>query len=306
MLARWIEALSSAGPAGYFWFGLLYALSTPLLVPGILFMLAAGYLWGPVIGFAIVSPSSLAGASLSFVTGRSFLASAVERWINVDPRLRAVDTAIRRRGISVVILLRLSPFLPYNLLNYALALTSVRSRDYVLGSWIGMMPLGLLYVYVGSTLPEAELVFTGVARPGESSARLLYWGGLLATLTASVILVKEARRSLSELLADDSDRWIGDCKYEGMASAERTMSHEDIRKWVESRGGIPTVVKGTSGLLRIDFIEGAKSEGRSDSLREVSWDEWFRLFDENDLVFLHSPEEDSKFFKLVASNDDKK
>lgn len=84
-----------------------------------------------------------------------------------------------------------------------------------------------------------------------------------------------------------------------MASAERTQDHDTIRRWAEARGGIPTVVKGTGGLLRIDFIKGAKSGGREESLEEVSWDDWFRTFDESNVTFLYSPEEDSKFFKLV-------
>ncbi|QRK10923.1 DUF2188 domain-containing protein [Archangium violaceum] len=87
-----------------------------------------------------------------------------------------------------------------------------------------------------------------------------------------------------------------------MASATRTRDHEEIRHWVEERGGIPTIVKGTGGLLRIDFVRGAKSGGREDSLEEVDWDRWFELFDQNELSFLHSPEEDSKFFKLVSAS----
>jgi hypothetical protein len=87
-----------------------------------------------------------------------------------------------------------------------------------------------------------------------------------------------------------------------MASAKKTRDHDTIREWVESRGGIPTVVKGTEGLLRIDFVEGAESGGRESTLEETSWDEWFQIFDDNDLTFLHSPEDDSRFFKLVRSD----
>lgn len=84
-----------------------------------------------------------------------------------------------------------------------------------------------------------------------------------------------------------------------MASAEKTRDHDKIRQWAESRGGIPTVVKGTGGLLRIDFVEGAQSGGREASLEETSWDKWFAVFDESDLDFLYSPDEESRFFKLV-------
>ncbi|MBN1205257.1 MAG: DUF2188 domain-containing protein [Myxococcaceae bacterium] len=87
-----------------------------------------------------------------------------------------------------------------------------------------------------------------------------------------------------------------------MASALRTRDHEEIRRWAKERGGIPTIVKGTEGLLRIDFIRGAKSGGREASLEETSWEDWFRIFDERELSFLHSPEKESKFFKLVSAS----
>ena len=85
-----------------------------------------------------------------------------------------------------------------------------------------------------------------------------------------------------------------------MASATQTRDHDEIRRWAEERGGIPTIVDGTRGLLRIDFVKGTKSGGRNLRLDEVSWDDWFRIFDDNDLVFLHQPEGESKFFKLVS------
>jgi hypothetical protein len=71
-------------------------------------------------------------------------------------------------------------------------------------------------------------------------------------------------------------------------SASRTTDHNFIRKWVEDRGGWPACVKGTGGksdpgMIRIDF---PGFEGR-DSLERISWDEWFKQFDENDLAFLH-------------------
>lgn len=88
-----------------------------------------------------------------------------------------------------------------------------------------------------------------------------------------------------------------------MASAIRTRNHDEIRQWVEQRGGIPTVVKGTGGLLRIDFIQGPQSGGREASLEETEWERWFEIFDDNDLAFLCSPDPESRFFKLVRSQD---
>ena len=90
-----------------------------------------------------------------------------------------------------------------------------------------------------------------------------------------------------------------------MAShSKTTTNHDEIRKWVEAHDGRPVTVKGTGdkdepGVLRIDFPGGAGN----DRLEEISWDEWFKKFDENKLAFLYQEKKadgsDSTFFKLV-------
>ena len=88
-----------------------------------------------------------------------------------------------------------------------------------------------------------------------------------------------------------------------MAESKTTTNHDEIRSWVEGRGGRPAAVRDTgngddAGILRIDF--GDQDEG----LEEISWDEFFQTFDENDLEFLHqNATEDgsqSRFDKFVT------
>jgi hypothetical protein len=87
------------------------------------------------------------------------------------------------------------------------------------------------------------------------------------------------------------------------SQTKTTTDHEEIRRWVEEHGGTPAIVRGTRGgdsaVLRIDFPGGTGE----DELEHVSWDEWFRMFDQNQLAFLYQERkadgEDSTFFKLV-------
>ena len=92
-----------------------------------------------------------------------------------------------------------------------------------------------------------------------------------------------------------------------MSSATRTIDHDEIRAWVEARGGRPARVassgrKEGGGILRIDFDN--PGGGRDERLEEIGWDEWFRIFDENGLAFLHQDETSggaqSRFNKLVG------
>jgi hypothetical protein len=84
---------------------------------------------------------------------------------------------------------------------------------------------------------------------------------------------------------------------------KQTTDHDEIRTWVEERGGKPARVEGTGddgdpGVLRIDFA------GDDDALEEIPWDAWLRAFEENDLAFVYHEEtadgEPSRFTKLVS------
>ena len=79
-----------------------------------------------------------------------------------------VDAAVAREGWKIVLLTRLSPAFPFNLLNYAFGLTRVALRDYVLASWIGMMPGTVMYVYLGSVAGDLATLGAGAQR--ESAA----------------------------------------------------------------------------------------------------------------------------------------
>jgi hypothetical protein len=91
-----------------------------------------------------------------------------------------------------------------------------------------------------------------------------------------------------------------------MAQAIRTIDHQEIREWAEARGGRPAVVEGTydefgSGILRVDFGDG------DESLESLTWEEFFRIFDENDLAFIYREEpdgEESYFCRFVARSEE--
>ena len=87
-----------------------------------------------------------------------------------------------------------------------------------------------------------------------------------------------------------------------MSSATTTTDHDDIRLWVEKRNGYPAVVadtrgKGGGGVLQIDFEDPQNDDER---LERIGWDEFFRIFDRNDLAFLKDDEGSGRFNKFVA------
>ncbi|HET7757420.1 MAG TPA: TVP38/TMEM64 family protein [Steroidobacteraceae bacterium] len=178
----------------------LYVLATVCLVPGLILTLAGGALFGVARGVLLVSASSVLGATAAFLLGRSLAREWISRRIAAWPKFRALDRALAQRGFWIVLLTRLSPLFPFNLLNYAYGVSAVRLRDYLLGSWIGMAPATVLYVYAGSAAASLARVFAGGARPGRATLVLLI-AGLAATAGVIVLATHLARRELERELA---------------------------------------------------------------------------------------------------------
>jgi uncharacterized membrane protein YdjX (TVP38/TMEM64 family) len=202
-VADWVlqlaGAIRGAGAVGVLIFIAIYAVSTVALLPGSLLTLVAGFAYGPFWGLAVASPASVIGATLAFGLGRTVLRGWVTRRLDGLPRARAIDRAVGRQGFKLVLLLRLSPLVPFNLLNYALSLTSVPAGRYVAASFVGMLPGTLLYVYLGSLATTAAGL--GTAASQQSSLRLAFYAaGFAATVLVVVVATRAARRALAEEL----------------------------------------------------------------------------------------------------------
>jgi uncharacterized membrane protein YdjX (TVP38/TMEM64 family) len=176
-----------------------YIVATVLVIPASILTLAAGFVFGLPLGVVLVSIGSVLGASAAFLVGRFFAREWVAKRIANWPRFRALDQATHHEGFVIVLLTRLSPLFPFNLINYGLALTSVRFRDYFLASWIGMLPVTILYVYIGSVAKDLTELTSGGAQGG-MAGRVLLFVGLAATVLLTIIITRKATRILSQRL----------------------------------------------------------------------------------------------------------
>lgn len=180
-------------------FILMYIVSTVLLLPGSLLTLGSGFLFGLGYGFAIVSFASVVGASCAFLIGRFFARDWVASRLASLPKFAALDAAIKERGALIVLLTRLSPIFPFNLLNYALGLTAVKFWTFVFVSWIGMMPGTVLYVYLGSIASDLTSLLAGDVGESPVGNWPLYVG-LVATLVLTIVISRIATNALSDKL----------------------------------------------------------------------------------------------------------
>ncbi len=196
-LPAFIEWVRGLGPLGPIAFILGYVVATVAFIPGSLLTLAAGAIFGIPLGTAIVFVGATLGASAAFGLSRTVARRAIERRIEGNARFAAIDRAVARDGRRIVFLLRLSPAFPFNLMNYALGLTQVRFRDYLVAS-LGMLPGTLLYVYTGKIAGEVAVAAGGAAPPKGVGYYAVLGLGLLATLAVTVLVTRTAKRALAE------------------------------------------------------------------------------------------------------------
>ena len=188
-----LDAIARLGPWGPVLFVLIYVVGTVLFLPGSALTLGAGAVFGVVWGSIYVSVASTLGATAAFLVGRYLARSWVAKKIEGNTSFAAIDRAVADEGWKIVGLTRLSPAFPFTLLNYAFGLTRVKLRDYIIASWIGMMPGTVMYVYLGS------LARVGAAGEKKSPAELALYGvGLVATLAVTVFITRIARRALAK------------------------------------------------------------------------------------------------------------
>jgi uncharacterized membrane protein YdjX (TVP38/TMEM64 family) len=202
MIVVWqsvLERIQGLGTTGIIAFVVMYNLATLFFIPGALLTLAGGILYGLFWGSIYVILAATLGATLAFLIGRYFARDWVCRRLRKYPQFRAIDAAVARQGARVVLLTRLSPIFPFNLLNYALGVTGISLKDYVLGS-AGMIPGTVMYVYIGAVLED----IAGIGSSPELGLRVqvIQWTfrglGLAATLAVTLLLTRIAKRALDD------------------------------------------------------------------------------------------------------------
>jgi uncharacterized membrane protein YdjX (TVP38/TMEM64 family) len=193
-----LNAISALGPAAPLAFIAIYIIACVLFIPGSILTIGAGVIFGVLWGSIYVSVASTAGATAAFLVGRYLAREAVARRIERNARFRSIDDAVAREGWKMVLLTRLSPVFPFNLLNYAYGLTRVRLAEYVVASWIGMMPATVMFVYIGALSGDLARAAAGTGGASANLRWALNVVGFAATVAIAVYATRIGTRALKE------------------------------------------------------------------------------------------------------------
>jgi uncharacterized membrane protein YdjX (TVP38/TMEM64 family) len=179
-------------------FMLLYAVAVVALVPASVLTMAGGAVFGLVRGVAFSFGGALLGSTVAFLLGRYVARRVIERKLATMPRFAAIDRAVSAQGRRIVFLLRLSPIVPFNFLNYALGVTRISIKDFAIAS-AGMLPGAVMYAYAGKVTGEALALAGQAELPKNSSYYAILVAGLAATLAATTVITRTARRALRDV-----------------------------------------------------------------------------------------------------------
>ena len=196
----WLPVLQS--PAGALLFIPLYAVWVTLLLPGVWASMLAGALYGTWWGSLIVFIGACLGAEAAFLLGRTWLRSWAMRRLEAFPKLQAVEQAVSREGLKLVLLTRLSPAFPFSLLNLAYGLSEVSLRDYTIGL-IGIIPGTILFCGLGALAGDVARfgdVLSGEADPFTWTLRVV---GIAATVASVWLVGRAAQRALKAAQPSD-------------------------------------------------------------------------------------------------------
>lgn len=179
MPEAWLSQLQVWGRGTWGTFLLLQTLvAISGIVPASLVGVAAGALFGLAFGFELATFSTLTGAVVAFALGRSIFRPWVEGLLNRRPGLQRLDGAVAQDGWRSVTLLRLSPIMPFAITSYALGLTAITWRNYLLGTLASLPSLfcyvamgrfagdGLYVLHAGASLLGMTMLAFGVVSTG--------------------------------------------------------------------------------------------------------------------------------------------
>ncbi len=190
-LLEWLGTIGVWGPVVFILIEIVVVL---FLLPGFLFTMGAGFLFGPVWGTAYVVIGHTLGGTLALLTARTFFGRRLTGFLKNRPRLRDLDRRLVKHGWKTIMLTRLIPFFPFKLSNYAFGVMRFRVRDFIVGTALGTIPISAFNVYAGAMAADLATM-DSVAGRG-AGGWLARGFGLVVLLGAVLLLGYIGRRRL--------------------------------------------------------------------------------------------------------------
>ncbi|MBF15063.1 MAG: hypothetical protein CMA97_06080 [Euryarchaeota archaeon] len=184
-------------------FAIALSLAIVLLLPTPFVKVGAGAIFPFWIAVAVNFVASMVGGLIAFVLGRWLFRDSIKEAIQNDKRMLNIESALDEDAMRISVLVRLSPILPDEWLNYIMSATPVSMRVFVLSN-VSSLIYCIIYAYYGYALGSIALSRSGMAGLTQSSGGLLLLlMGIIATVIATVIVTRTSIRVLKEAIGEE-------------------------------------------------------------------------------------------------------
>ena len=201
-LLHWMQAIQAAGWMGYLMFIVLFAGCCMVFFPASFLTFAAGAVYGFWLGTLLVLVGNGLGSLLCLLLTRYLFRKWASRLFKKSRKLNAVADAVQHDGWKIVFLTRLSPMMPFSLINYALGLTKLSAWRFLLATEVGSIPAIAVYVYLGTLMGNLAKVRTNMRSNGPT-----HWAiqgtELFVTIVVTVYVTHLASKSLKRRMSPD-------------------------------------------------------------------------------------------------------
>jgi uncharacterized membrane protein YdjX (TVP38/TMEM64 family) len=194
---HWMQVIQTAGWVGWLMFVGLYAACCVFFMPASVLTLAAGVVYGFWGGTLLVLVGNGIGALACLFITRYVFRGWVQRQVAGQKKLQAMEKAVQKEGWKIVFLTRLSPIMPFSLINYALGLTKISPWHFLVATEIGSIPATAIYVYCGTLMGNLAKVGVDVHRHGPTEW-IVRGGALVLTILVTIYLNHRVSKTLKE------------------------------------------------------------------------------------------------------------
>jgi uncharacterized membrane protein YdjX (TVP38/TMEM64 family) len=196
-----LERIQNLGPFAPLYFILAYIVACLTFFPGVILTLGGGILFGVIKGTLYVSIGATIGAGCAFLISRYIARGWVYQRFSRSPKFRAIDDAVAKDGWKVVGLIRLSPVFPFIAMNFVFGLTRIPFVHFVLITWVSILPVCVMFVYLGSLLGDIAALGSQPIATGKAKWIVTAFGAV-TTVIVTIFVTRFARRALAGKLPD--------------------------------------------------------------------------------------------------------
>jgi uncharacterized membrane protein YdjX (TVP38/TMEM64 family) len=199
-LLDWVDSKGAVAPLLFI---LIMALVVILLLPGIMFTVGGGFVFGVTEGSICIIVGTTLGAAVAFLTARHLFGARAARYLQNHVKLKLISDEMIPHGWKLVLLTRLVPFFPFKLSNYLFGLTRFSLGGFTAGTLLGIVPFSVHNAYLGSI--AAEIAVRGNRTHQTPADWAVYIAGFLAIVIMVIYVNRLARRALQKYAAEEQE-----------------------------------------------------------------------------------------------------